>query len=245
MLVRKLLGTSVGNQIGCSHGIDAWFVKHPEHLSAKVPDGNIIRQNDIFSDRQWMQSMHAVIGKALQSFTRLHKKAILWISGPLEEQGISEREELLWLEQIAASVGEDYVIYIKNHPRERTHKYRELLAKEPNLQAVDLSGYEWIPLEFVIDAIRPEILITVISSAALHIYEMGFHTKVIYTYDHFPHIRTDNRILDTYRKQPNIYSVSSLDELLRVVHEEPLYDRPNRGFENQDQDIRFLESCSN
>lgn len=239
-IVRRLLGTTYGNMIGHNAGIDTWIVKYPEKLRQKVPDACIVKQNNIFADREWMDSISRKVECALTNFRRTDRKVVLWISGPIHEQGVSQADETKWLAEAARALGDEYTVYIKTHPRELPHKYDRIAAEEPNVEIVDLAGFEWLPLEFVIGAIAPDVLLTVISSAAFHIYEMGFGGKVIYSYPYFRQMYIDTRMFDDYIAHTNIYGANSVAELLHIIKELPLEPSDAELLPNEDLDIKYL-----
>lgn len=243
-IARMIMGVKMGRYIGHTGQIDCWVVRHPELLpNQKVGASKVIKQNDIFINDEWSRRFSFLWADQMPSANSLSKKKILWIGGPIDVDGVSNAEEISWLKDIADAFQNDYVIWIKQHPREEAEKFSPL-AGHPAVQIVS-KQLQWIPLEFFVNSVQPDIILTVSSSAAYHIYEMGFQGKVIYTHKRFDGIHIDRNVIEQYARHINIYDVGNLEELRHVVHDVALLPREMKKEQNTNQDIRYFEELMN
>lgn len=242
LIARTLFGFKKGGFIGHTGMVDSWVVRHPSLLpEEKSAAAVVIRQNNIFLDEEWLDQLKFLWSNRISDIGQYKdKRVILWIGGPLEAVGIKNEEELLWFKEIVDAIQNDYVVLIKLHPRENVEKFAGLVD-HPAVQIVG-DDLQWIPLEFLVGAIHPEIILTVSSSAAFHIYEMGFQGKVIYTHDRFDGIQIDRRVFRRYTQHANIYDVKDTDELKHVIYEVEVLPREHMPNTNADDDIRYFES---
>ena len=240
-LLRKLVGVNDYQYIGQTGLADVWIVRHPEKLSKeKTHSSVVIEQRNLFTNTYSVLDK-SFLRSSINCLFSSNKKRLLWISGPVDAFGISETEELTWLSSIAISVKEDYVIYIKRHPREHDQKYKRL-SYHCNIKELQIKDLDWVPVEILVQSISPNAIITVSSSAAFHFYEMGIHCKIIYTYRHFKNNSFDTTFLDKYTSYPNIYNIESIAELHHILYETPLFTQINYSQSDSPKDFAFLES---
>lgn len=243
--VRKFLGKLMRmdnfQYIGQTGLADVWIVRHPGKLpKEKRHSSGVIQQGNIFANISSVFDESIMCGN-VSCLLSSDKKRLLWISGPVDEFGISETEELKWLSSIAVLVKERYTIFIKRHPRERIQKYNSLFCL-CNVQQLQPEDYDWVPVEILVKKLNPETIITIASSAAFHFYEMGLRCKIIYTYRHFKHNSFDSAFLDKFTSYPNIYSIEKLEELHMLLYSTPLLDIIAPPQVNHTNDIAYLES---
>lgn len=241
-LAQIVTGSERGRYIGHTGAVDVWIVRQPETLPLKKKGvSTVIKQNDIFADKEWTNQFSFLWRDKLSVMPAGHgKKKILWIGGPIEVHGVAVKEELLWLMEIADAVQDKYMIYIKQHPRERDEKYAGLVGHS-NIEMVG-EGLQWIPMEFLVNMFQPDIILTVSSSAAFHIYEGGFKGKVIYTYRRFKDIQIDQDVIVEYAKKENIYDVKNLDELKHIIYDVELKPRESTRNCNMNEDLYYFEN---
>lgn len=239
-IVRAVMGVKMGRYIGHTGQIDAWVVRHPDLLpQEKVGTSKVIEQNNIFIDDEWSRRFSFLWDYKMLSNNSHSKRKILWIGGPIDAHGIANEDEISWLKDIADDLQNDYVIWIKQHPREKDEKFSPLVG-HPAVQFVS-KQLQYVPMEFFVKSIQPDIILTVSSSTAYHIYEMGFQGKVIYTHKRFDSIQIDRKVIEQYARHVNIYDVKNLDEIRHVIYDVALSPREMEKEQNTNRDIRYFE----
>lgn len=237
-LIRSFIGVNSLDYIGQSGEADVWIVRQPDRWPPqKKFHAQIIRQSNVFTNIQSVFDM-ALLHENLPASAG---KKIIWIGAPVYVHGISEKEEIAWISQIAGKIGNDCHIYIRKHPREMVQKYSSLYNL-PNVSALDIGKWNWIPIEILIKMVAPEAIITVASSAAFHIHDMGVPCKIIFTYRYFHNITIETNFLDEYESFPNVYCIGSIDELERVLYEKSLEEQTVQVPSDPASDLDYLAS---
>lgn len=239
--MRSFIGTKNLDYIGQSGEADVWIVRQPDRWPPqKKFHARIIRQSNIFANIQTVFDI-AILHENLRASAG---KKIIWIGAPVYVHGISEKEEIAWISHIARKIENDYHIYIRKHPRELDQKYSSLYNL-CNVSALDIGKWNWIPIEILVKMVAPEAIITVASSAAFHIHDMGLPCKIIYTYRHFHNNTLDMIFLDEYASFSNVYCIDSVDELKRVLYGKLLDERTVQTPSEPASDLDYIASLQN
>ena len=237
-LIRTLIGVNNLDYIGQSGEVDVWIVRQPDRWPPqKKFHAQIIRQSNVFTNIQSVFDLEFLH----ENLPASAGKKIIWIGAPVYVHGISEKEEIAWISQIARKIENDYHIYIRKHPREMDTKYSSLYNLR-NVSALDIGKWNWIPVEILTKMVAPEAIITVASSAAFHLHDMGEPCKIIYTYRYFHNITIETNFLDEYASFPNVYCIGSIDELERVLYEKSLEEQTVQVPSDPASDLDYLAS---
>lgn len=220
MYLYRMLGVVHGKYIGYSKLFNTWIVKHPDKMpSEKLRDHKIVQQNMFFYDKLWtkpLNRLNTMIDQTLVKF-KLKKNYLLWVSGPLEECGLSEEKENDLLIQFSKSLPEEYVILIKLHPRENANKYLKALRCE-NIYLLDLKEISWIPVEYIANKLHVEVALTIMSSAARNLYDNLIVNKVIYFYKMFSELKDCYEVVDKDSEFGESFLVHSISDFKDVAY---------------------------
>lgn len=256
--INLFLGARYEPYIGANRAIDTIFVKHPEFLPEEKTVGRtVIRQNNVFRDAMWQ----SIFSDLLRGFNwtakstdnpkekmcgidleepgkvRLPRKTLLWLGQPVEGDGISTQAQLTWIRSVCAELPENYTVVIKAHPREAEDKYKELV-EEHKVYQVQLNENNWIPIEILASMINPDVLLTVYSTAAQNISELGIKCKVAYCYRHFGLELGDTSGLVN---GTNVYRIADVSELKTVLESDYIVQDVCTN-QNENLDLMYLQS---
>lgn len=233
-LIYSALGIHTQPYIGASEHISTMIVKHPELLDKKrYKCNNFVSQSNILFDNQFMNELNII--DLPNKEKKSTKKTALFLGGPLQERGVSEREYIEKLKEIFKILNDDYDIIVKPHPRENIEYYTEI----PNISIMNRGEDKWIPFELMIKKIQFEILLTTVSSAAFNAYEIKSDIKVIYLYKLFKGLTLDDQIIQKYGKMNNIYIPANI-EMLKTSISSPLLER-DIHFDIKNDDIVHIK----
>lgn len=225
-----LFGLHSQRYVGENANIDTFIVKDPDRLpKEKVLDRKVIKQNNVFCDREWINEL---LEKYVKKTNDFHgsKPVLLWIGQPLEGNYLEESEEEQIRVRIFERLAAKYQLLVKTHPGERPDKYEGL---KPEVSIVDFGEFSWFPIEVLASMIKPQIIVTPMSSAAYNIYQTGFEGKILFCYKLFG-IDIGQDYFAELEKKRNIYNVKDMDELESVLSLEDLSIEISEVLNNDD-----------
>lgn len=234
-IIEKLLGIKTCDYIGQTNKADYIIVRKPELFpTVKKGKAQIIKKNYVYFDEHWIETIglfHTSIG------TTFGSKTVLWLSGPLTENGISEKDEVDLLDGIS-DIYEDYNFLIKLHPAEKIGKYSSVLKKK-NVSILEMDKMFWLPVELVVKNIKPVACFSIISSSLGNIMDINPDMKFVYLYRLLNKPEYDGLIYEMYKEKHNVLFPSDISEIEAVFEYDSLVK--DSGIKvNENQDIIFI-----
>lgn len=234
-LIEKFIGIKTCDYIGQTDSANYIFVKYPEFFpNTKVGRAIVIKKNNIYLDDKWIENIHLFHNNL--KLTN-ENKLILWLSGPLVENGISEKEEIDLLDNLSNSF-KDYTFLIKLHPAEKASKYSQVIVNG-NVKILEMGELFWLPIEILIKSIKPFACFSIISSALGNIVDIDSSIKLVYLYRMMNRSEYDSLIYERYKDKTNVLFPNDLEEIIAFfeAHNENLY---SEDYVIENKDIEFL-----
>ena len=238
-LINLFLGARYEPYIGANGLIRTIFVKHPEMLpKEKTINRKIVPQHNVFREHELWKSVFQDARNIIGNISDEHR-IVLWLGQPLEMDGISKQSQLEWLDEIAKVLSRfgEYSFLIKPHPREDNGKYAEV-SKLKNVSLIDLHELSWVPIEILASLIKPDIVLTVFSTAANNIMELGLPCKVVYCYPAFE-INMGNEINHYVNSNSNVYCIRNVGDFISVLAKE--YHNNCLEDNNTNSDLSYMK----
>ena len=236
-IINFILGIKEEKFIGESKSIDAVILKHPEWVKGRKFKGcKILQQGNIFNNCILNSELNFIKSELL-SYTNDRRKILLWLGDPIEECGASKSVENELIYELSKFVKDTHFILVKPHPRENREFYRNIESND--IKVIDLPKFNWIPIELFVSFFEFNTIITVISSAALNIYQLKNRAQILYVYNLIENIVFDHGVIEGALKMKNVYCPTSIEEVIKLIKRENNISE-KMIIENEEQDISYI-----
>ena len=241
MLLYKICGVVHGDYIGYSELYDSWIVQNPQILPYVKKKGHIIlQQNSIFFDETWTHKLINLNNSIMCDLaTENQKKTLLWVGSPLEDCGVSIKEELNVLKEVINRCY-NYNIIIKPHPRESKTKFCDFACIN-NVTILDNDDIKWIPVEYLFKRIKVDCVVTVISSAAKNMYDNRLTRNVLYLYKLFSSLQCQFVYLDELSTFEGAIIVNDINKIFDLPLNENNVNSMAKNYEDLDHIFNTIE----
>lgn len=229
-----ICGLKTENYIGGNKNIDVVIAREIDKLPAYQSDGRVVvKQNNIFFDIQWVNKLTKDFEN---SFSLLkhneNERLMLWIGEPLSPTHIDKKNEDKVLNRIFETAKNKYRIVIKKHPRDTKEKYMKYVSQYDAI-LVDQKELEWLPVEILTNILRPDMVLTPLSSAP-----MGIDDRIVvgYCYSLFGIDNVSEVISRLMRTRRNTFVIEGYD---MIGNQYPL---ESEGFCSDSEKHIFIEN---